>query len=254
MPININKILRNIVRFRCNSGTRHNMSRVLVFDTETTGLPKYKNASIFRPDDWPHVVQLSFLLYDAESNTVIDNGDYTIKLPQGVTIEPGAAMVHGITMEKCEAKGVQMLDAFKHFNHAGSQADIFVAHNLLFDKRLMLVESKRIGINHPFADKQTGAWKPDFCAMKQSVELCKIETKNNKTGETYYKYPKLSELHNHLFGFAPTGLHDSMADILCCLRCYIKMKYSRDIIYDNRTIASLWRDKCVGSDVIYFGN
>jgi hypothetical protein len=45
--------------------------RVLVFDTEATGLPKTK---IINPDAlhlWPHIVQFSYLIYDTELNDVL---------------------------------------------------------------------------------------------------------------------------------------------------------------------------------------
>lgn len=226
------------------------MTKILVFDTETTGLPKYRNASIFRTDDWPYVVQLSFLLYDAAQNEILDSGDYVIKLPNGVTIEPGAEAVHGISNEKCTTEGVAMADALTHFNSAGAQADIFVAHNIMFDKRLLMVEARRLNSAHPFGEK--GNWKPDYCTMKETTDMCKISVKSERTGETYYKYPKLAELHKHLFGYVPNGLHDSMADILICLRCYFMLAYKRDVIYDNRKLAVLWRDKCISGDVIRF--
>lgn len=228
------------------------MTRILVFDTETTGLPKYRNASIFRTDDWPYVVQLSFLLYDAAQNEILDSGDYVIKLPTGIAIEPGAEAVHGISNEKCITEGIAMADALTHFNRAGAEADVFVAHNIMFDKRLLMVEARRLNTTHPFGEK--GNWKPDFCTMKETTDMCKIAVKSERTGETYYKYPKLAELHKHLFGYVPEGLHDSMADIMVCLRCYFMLAYKRDVIYDNRKIAVLWREKCIGGDVIRFAS
>lgn len=238
----------NIIR-RLYSGAIPKM-KILVFDTETTGLPKYRNASIFRTHDWPYVVQLSFMMYDAAQNEVLDVGDYLIKLPDGVEIEAGAQAVHGISKAKCDASGISMADAYRHFNAAAQQADVFVAHNLMFDKRLMMVEARRLGIAHPFGEK--GAWKPEFCTMKETTDMCKIEVKSEKTGETYYKYPKLAELHRHLFNYVPEGLHDSLADILCCLRCYMQLCYGRDVIYDCRRLAAMWREKCIGGDVIIF--
>ena len=107
------------------------------------------------------------------------------------------------------------------------------------------------GFEHPFKT-QSGGWIPEYCTMAEGTNLCKIERKSDRTGEIYYKYPKLSELHNHLFGYEPRGMHDSMADILCCLRCYFKMKFERDVLFDNRQIASLWREKCICDDVIIF--
>ena len=42
------------------------------------------------------------------------------------------------------------------------------------------------------------------------------------------KYPKLMELHKHLFNTIPDGLHNSMVDVLVCLRCYGKIKHNVD--------------------------
>lgn len=226
------------------------MTKILVFDTETTGLPKYRNASIFRTDDWPYVVQLSFLLYDAAQNEVLQSGDFIVRPPDGVTIEPGAAAVHGITDDKCRREGVSMSKAMLDFNEAGMQADVFVAHNIMFDKRQLMVEALRLKMGHPFGSK--GDWKPDFCTMKETTDMCRIAVKSERTGEMYYKYPKLAELHKHLFGYTPGGLHDSMADILICLRCYMTLQYKRDVVYDNRPIAAMWREKCIADDVVKF--
>lgn len=38
------------------------------------------------------------------------------------------------------------------------------------------------------------------------------------------KYPRLSELHQILFGNVPENLHNSMMDVLVCLRCFLKIR------------------------------
>ena len=58
--------------------------KILVFDTETTGLPE-KNASIYDTDKWPHIVQLSYVLYDMETNHSIIQDNY-IKIDESVVI------------------------------------------------------------------------------------------------------------------------------------------------------------------------
>jgi DNA polymerase III epsilon subunit-like protein len=40
----------------------------------------------------------------------------------------------------------------------------------------------------------------------------------------YKKYPKLSELHSHLFGDVPEHLHNALVDTLVCLRCFLKIR------------------------------
>ena len=44
--------------------------KIVVFDTETSGLPKEKNASIYETDKWPYILQLSFIIYDIERNEI----------------------------------------------------------------------------------------------------------------------------------------------------------------------------------------
>ena len=58
--------------------------RVLVFDTETTGLPP----SRYPPSEstiskWPYVVQLSFVIYDTSNKKTLCDHDYIISLPKG---------------------------------------------------------------------------------------------------------------------------------------------------------------------------
>jgi len=65
--------------------------------------------------------------------------------------------------------------------------------------------------------------------------LCKIPV-TSKEGEVYFKYPKLSELHQHLFKSIPDGLHNAMTDVLACLRCYVVMEHNYDIAVDSNAI------------------
>ena len=50
--------------------------RFLVFDTETTGLPKTKYISPDTLNQWPYIVQFSYIIYDTTLNDIIaiDNG------------------------------------------------------------------------------------------------------------------------------------------------------------------------------------
>jgi DNA polymerase III epsilon subunit-like protein len=178
-----------------------------------------------------------------EYNDLLDYGDYIIRLPDGVTIEPKAEEVHGISLSTSHSKGVLIGVALDHFEKLLLDCDMVVGHNVSFDKRMLMVEAIRNNRKQLFT--VNGNRKDEFCTMKQSKDLCKIVAVNKSTGEQYYKYPKLIELHGHLFQYMPTGLHDSLADVLCCMRCFVKMKYDRDLIYDNRLFASLWRQKCI---------
>jgi DNA polymerase III epsilon subunit-like protein len=71
--------------------------RVLVFDTETTGLPQSK---IISPDTlhlWPYIVQFSYVIYDTEKNDIVMSMDDVIKVDDNVIISQESINLHGIT-------------------------------------------------------------------------------------------------------------------------------------------------------------
>ena len=203
--------------------------KVLVFDTETTGLPTERNPSIMEPNKWPYVIQLSYILYDTELKMMLEKKDDLIKIPLGVVITPGSEAIHHITHSMCEANGIPMLDALNMFNKTLDKADVVVGHNLSFDKRMLMVESIRLNKYQRFTVK--GVSKPEYCTMKKTVDFCKIEV-TNPSGEPYYKFPTLSELHHKLFATLPNGTHNAIADVLICLRCYAKLNGDYDIVDD----------------------
>lgn len=202
--------------------------KVLVFDTETSGLPIGFNPSITETHNWPHILQISFILYDTETNKIIDIQDHIIKIDDNVIISEESTKIHGINREICNKKGISIRDALNKFNKILESSDLVVGHNISFDKRIIMVECIRHRMSQYFT--RNGNRKPEYCTMKMTTELCGIEKINQTTGEKYFKYPTLSELHEKLFGFKPKGTHDSMADILICMRCCEKLRNDVDYL------------------------
>lgn len=216
--------------------------KILVFDTETTGLPTEKNASILETEKWPYIVQLSYILYDTDNKHVLKIKDDIIKLPQDIQPSERSVELHGITKEISNNIGIDIKYALKEFNECLKECEYVIGHNLSFDKRIIMVESKRNKMKQYFTTN--GVRKMEFCTMKNSVDLCKIEAISIKNGEKYFKYPSQSELHNYLFGYIPNGLHNSMADVIVCLRCYYKIIYNKDILIQNNELQKLYLNYC----------
>lgn len=200
--------------------------KVIVFDTETTGLPTERNPSITETEKWPHIIQISYILYDDETCKILNLQDHIIHLDEKVQISEESIAIHGITRFTSNKKGIPIKDALYLFNISLQQADLVVGHNISFDKRMVMVESIRNKIPQYFT--RYGVRKPEYCTMKTTIELCGIEKINMTTGEKYFKYPTLSELHEKLFREKPKGTHDSMADIMICLRCCEKLRKDVD--------------------------
>jgi DNA polymerase-3 subunit alpha len=207
---------------------------VLIFDVETTGLlPKTKD------DPQVYITQLSFALYDTKNNRLIKTYNAFINIPEDVVISEKITQITGIDREKLNKDGIDIVEALEVFFDAYSRADVIVAHNLDFDSKVMEVEAAR---NYErFTNRETApfiVWMFDSiynklfdiqmkCSMKMSIDLCNIQKKNSFG--TYKKYPTLCELYETLFHTKPENLHNSMMDVIVCLRCYLKMDYNIDI-------------------------
>jgi len=211
--------------------------KVLVFDTETTGLPD-KGASIYDKSKWPHIIQLSYILYDSSNNSSLIKNNY-IKIAKSVIITPESFNIHNISREILDCKGINIVDALKEFNNYLKDCDIVVGHNISFDKRLIFVECFRHNIKQYFTqfNKQGQIVKPEFCTMKNTADFCKLE-RLSKTNQFYNKNPKLSELYSLLFPDEPlpTEQHNSLIDVAMTLRCYMKYVHSFDIKESNITL------------------
>ena len=183
----------------------------LFFDTETTGLPKKKNAPLDDLNNWPRVIQIGWLEYDKDGNE-ISKGDYIIK-PNGFDIPEQSARIHKITTEIANEKGEDLRKSLEVFNSIISKSEYLVAHNIEFDEMVLGAEFKREYIKTDLFEKKR------ICTMKSSIDLVKIPS--DKGG---YRYPGLSDLHHKLFGEGFTGAHNAAVDIAITAKCFWEMK------------------------------
>ena len=215
--------------------------KVLVFDTETSGLPE-KDASIYDKSKWPYIVQLSYILYDLSNNSSLLKNNY-IKLDESVTISQESFNIHNISREILNAQGIHIVQALKEFNECLKLCDIVVGHNISFDKRLIFVECFRHNVTQYFTEfiNNQKIHKSEFCTMKNTAQFCNLE-RLSKTYQVYNKMPKLSELYLILFPNEPlpTNLHNSLIDVAITLRCYVKYVNNFDVIEVNDTLRHLF--------------
>ena len=210
--------------------------KVLAFDTETTGLPESYNASVTDSSKWPYIIQLSFIVFDTEEKEILDYSDRIIRLPSTITIPPESSAIHQITRERSEREGISISDALCEFSEAIKSVDLIVAHNLSFDKKIMLVELNRHRMNNCFIRPNgngNGVWVKEYCTMQNTIDICKMPNPNKKYAEQY-KWPRLNELHKHLFGSEPKGTHNAIADVMICLRSYVYLNCQYDIATDSQ--------------------
>ena len=184
----------------------------LIFDTETTGLPRNFKAPISDVDNWPRVVQLAWQLHDNEGK-LVEHQDFLIQ-PEGFNIPYGAEDIHGISTELAINQGQDLLTVLNAFSNAVEQAEFIVGHNVDFDVNVLGCEF--------FRQDQNTDWtaRPvlNTCTEK-TASLCQI--KGGKGGK--FKLPTLSELHLKLFGESFTEAHNATADVEATTRCFLEL-------------------------------
>ena len=177
--------------------------RVLIFDTETTGLPKGRAKAYQQKDVWPHIVSISWLVLDSDTNEILTQKSYIVK-PNGWEIPLDSTAIHGISTEFAISKGVPLSVAMDDF--LATPHDMVMAHNLDFDENVVVNEMNwDLGI-HAFY----GFTKPKYCSMVRSTDICRLPSRFGRG----FKPPRLSELYEHVFRAKPilAQLHGSMYD------------------------------------------
>lgn len=260
-----------LVSLTCNIDTQTTLiqnMKIIIFDTETTGLPKKVPTKTTQVNEegvapapyavvlqtemiWPHIVQFSYVIYDTTINQILKISDSIIKLPAGVVIPQECINIHGITNEMSAKRGVEIDAVLQKFMADVQLVDKIVAHNMNFDFNMIKAEVYRM-MNRAYphftrrAVETVERYKTYlfilenlkeklYCTMKTTITLCNIQMMT-KTGRTFAKFPKLSELHEKIFGVAPKKLHNSLNDVVVCLRCYYQLEFGADICILNTKI------------------
>lgn len=212
--------------------------RILVFDTETTGLPKTK---IINPDTlnlWPHIVQFSYIIYDTDENDIVESFDSIVKINEDIIISEESKNLHNITNKISINDGRPIDVVLNNFFQQLKTVDLLVGHNVSFDINMITIELLRLINDDIIVNEEKMEHKKNlhsltnfkfiYCTLKESIVLCNIKA-IDKFGKEYRKFPKLTELHEKLFTTTPNKLHNSFNDILVTLRCFMKLKFDVDI-------------------------
>ena len=175
--------------------------KFLIFDTETTGLPVDFAASAFKgPNNWPHIVSISWAIMNETLTKVLSSQSYIIK-PRGWEIPFESTVIHGITTAEATEYGHDLAEVMDKFFY--EDCDGYIAHNIHFDRNVVY-NAMLWDLDYHYFE---GLGKPKMCTMQLGRKLCKLP-KN--------KSPKLSELYEHCTGKKPTvsSLHNSLFDTL----------------------------------------
>ncbi|MGB8703956.1 MAG: DNA polymerase III subunit alpha, partial [Gillisia sp.] len=184
----------------------------LIFDTETTGLPKRWDAPLTDFDNWPRCIQIAWQLHDHMGN-LLEHQDYLIK-PEGFNIPFDAEKVHGISTELANQEGLTLHEVLEKFQISLSKSKFIVGQNLGFDINIMGAEFLRAGRENIIQHLPA----LDTCTEK-TAELCKLP--GGRYGR--FKLPTLTELHQQLFDEPFAEAHNATADVEATTRCFLEL-------------------------------
>lgn len=181
---------------------------VFVFDTETDGMVNFKKDYTFSGQ--PHLVQFAGMIFFKQRAVKV----LSIIVDQGIEIPQKLIDIHGISNEMTKAFGIKDIKpVLNWFRQSIKIANVVAAHNAEFDKTIMFSEMHRAGMEIPKINHKV------FCTKLEGTNICKLP--GRKKGS--YKWPKLEELHRHLFNEDFSGAHDALEDVRATARCYFKI-------------------------------
>lgn len=193
----------------------------LIFDTETTGLPKRWDAPITDTDNWPRCIQIAWQLHDDMGN-LVESQDYLVQ-PDGFNIPYDAEQIHGISTELAKQNGISLAEVLEKFNIAMSKTKFIVGQNVGFDVNIMGAEFHRMQVENTLQDLPV----LDTCTEETAL-LCKMP--GGRAGK--FKLPTLTELHEYLFSEPFNEAHNATADVEATTRCFLELvrqkHYSQD--------------------------
>ncbi|WP_424492428.1 DNA polymerase III subunit alpha [Salinimicrobium sp. GXAS 041] len=184
----------------------------LIFDTETTGLPKRWDAPLTDSDNWPRCIQIAWQIHD-EMGNLVENQDYLVQ-PEGFNIPYDAEQVHGISTELAQQQGAPLKEVLEKFQKALSRSKFVVGQNVGFDVNIMGAEFYREQMENTLQELQV----LDTCT-ENTAQLCCIP--GGRGGK--FKLPTLTELHEFLFNEPFAEAHNATADVEATTRCFLEL-------------------------------
>ena len=184
----------------------------LIFDTETTGIPRNKTAPLTDFNNWPRLVQVAWQLHDAKGN-LISQHNYLIK-PEGFDIPYKAEQIHGISTDRALKEGHDLKEVLAIFSKDLEKTQQLVGHNIEFDINI---------IGSEFLRQELDPQK--FLLLKRvdtglaSIEFCQLQ--GGIGGKL--KMPRLLELYQKLFGKGFGDAHDASFDVDATARSYFEL-------------------------------
>jgi DNA polymerase III epsilon subunit-like protein len=204
-------------------------NKILVFDTETTGLYSI-----------PRIIQIAYCKYYKTGVNHSQHSHYIRQLTDQELVdlireekpsvnpiieakkirrgEIGAQAVHQIPWEIIHDRALPTLrTVLERFNAALKDVELIVGHNVDYDIRVVYNEARRVGFKELMQKMLT---IPYVDTMKIAKNIVDARDKDGKS-----KMPNLGETFKKLFPDAPDvlGFHNAIVDVDVTARCFFRL-------------------------------
>jgi len=177
----------------------------LVFDVETTGLPKSNVFTDLTAYDSCRIVSIAWILINNDTQKE-ERESYSLIKPENFYVPAASTSIHKITQTEALEKGIAFSDMLKEFMISLDVADRIIAHNLDFDLNVLGSELYRRG----YVTELRSLYRKDrLCTMRWSKELLNLP-----------RYPKLAALYQQIFDVVPENPHNAQCDTRYCYEVY----------------------------------
>ena len=207
------------------------MNNYLLFiDTEASDLPKNWTLPFTAPDNWPHALQISWIVYD-KHRVEVKREDHYISITEDVEISDSAFKVHGITPTYLQQNGKDINKVLQLFiDDLTFYNPLVIGHFIKMDYYVLEAELYRAGI------KDTLQKVPVFCTMIAS----KYMVQNPMPRQL-----RLDELYHTLFFKELIHPHNALYDAKHAADCYFELldrgEITPKIIEQQNLKSNKWR-------------
>ena len=177
----------------------------LIIDIETSGLPQKTTSET----KYPEIMQIAWVLTN-KKKVVLKKNSFIIDTP--FLAKNDNSEFINIDFETARKVKFPINHVLTELTEDIKLCDYVVAHNIEFDLDILGHYFTKLYGENPFRSKSK------ICTMKSTINYCAIP---NNYG---YKYPKLSELYNKLFGYQIKNSHNAEIDVLHTLKCFNKLQ------------------------------
>ena len=188
--------------------------RVLIFDTETTGIVNFKLPADHA--DQPDMVEIAAVMMTGP-DTVIDEFETLIQ-PDGWSLSPELTALHGITDDMCNEIGIPLAEALNYLVRLIDRADVVCGFAIDFDLKLVRGACRLNGMD----DRYLSIKRKKFDCMQKCRNLCKIPPTDKMMGAGFrsFKVPTLEEASKILLGLDLSEAHQAMVDVKATAALY----------------------------------